>query len=247
MKYPLLFSILLVIVSCKKEVKKITADEIVNKSITVTGVDNYRIYDSYFEFRDIVYQSENRKGGTQYKRVILTDTATITDVLINENLKRYIDDSLLKIADTTAQKYASSVNSVHYFARLPLALNDVAVKKELLSDATINGTPYHKIKITFSQKNGGEDYDDVYVYWINKETLKPDYLAYEYHVDGGGQRFRVAYNERYINGIRFVDYENYKPKNLNTTIVKIDSLYTNNYLELLSKIELKNIKVTASH
>ncbi|GGG46745.1 hypothetical protein GCM10011414_15510 [Croceivirga lutea] len=247
MKYPLLFSILLVLVSCKKEAKKLTADEIVNKSIAVTGVDDHKNYDSHFEFRGIVYQSENRKGRTLYKRKILSDTATITDVFTNGNLKRYIGDSLLNLPDTTAQKYANSVNSVHYFARLPLALNDVAVKKELLSDATINAVPYHKIKITFSQENGGEDYDDVYVYWINKETLKPDFLAYEYHVDGGGQRFRVAFNERYVNGIRFVDYENYKPKISNTSILIIDSLYTNNYLELLSKIELENIKVTPSY
>ena len=30
--------------------------------------------------------------------------------------------------------------------------------------------------------------------------------------DGIGLRFREAFNERYINGIRFVDYNNYKPK-----------------------------------
>ena len=122
-------------------------------------------------------------------------------------------------------------------------MNDAAVNKEFLGETEIKGADYYKIKVTFNQAGGGDDFDDTYIYWFNKETFKPDYLAYDFHVDGGGMRFREAYNERYVNGIRFVDYKNLKPKNSNATILQIDSLYTNNQLELLSKIELKNVSV----
>jgi len=70
---------------------------------------------------------------------------------------------------------------------------------------------YYKLKVTFDQDGGGDDFDDTYVYFFNKATFKPDYLAYDFHVNGGGMRFREAYNERYVNGIRFVDYNNMKP------------------------------------
>jgi hypothetical protein len=38
-----------------------------------------------------------------------------------------------------------------------------------------------------------KDFDDEYMYWI-KDTRKVDYLAYSYHVNDGGVRFRAAFN-----------------------------------------------------
>ena len=112
-----------------------------------------------------------------------------------------------------------------------------------MKEVNLKGKEYYKIKVTFDQKGGGEDFEDTYFYWINKESFKTDYLAYDFHVDGGGVRFRKAYNERYIKGIRFVDYENYQPKDSTSTIENIDAKFELGDLELLSKIELKNISV----
>ncbi|MBT8297170.1 MAG: deoxyribose-phosphate aldolase, partial [Maribacter sp.] len=83
----------------------------------------------------------------------------------------------------------------------------------------------------------------VYLYWFNTKSFKPDYLAYEFHVNDGGLRFREAFNERTVNGIRFVDYINYKPIDENQSIDVIESLFQQGKLEVLSKIELKNISV----
>ena len=123
------------------------------------------------------------------------------------------------LKDSIANVYANSVNSVHYFANLPYGLNDPAVNKEFLGEVAIKDKEYYKIKVTFDQKGGGKDYEDIYLYWFNKETFKPDYLAYKFYVDGGGIRFRVAYNERYLGGIRFVDYENYEASREETSII----------------------------
>ncbi|MBT8320702.1 MAG: deoxyribose-phosphate aldolase, partial [Eudoraea sp.] len=147
------------------------------------------------------------------------------------------------VADTMAVKYANSINSVHYFARLPYGLNDKAVMKRYLGESVIAGKTYHKIEVTFQKEGGGDDFDDIYVYWFNKITNKPDYLAYEFLVDGGGKRFRKALNERYAEGIRFVDYLNYKPATQEVSVYELDSSFMQNELELLSRIELKDIQV----
>ncbi|WP_420602025.1 DUF6503 family protein [Flagellimonas sp.] len=234
----------LLVVSCKENTKpQPTAQEIVDKSIEVSGGIKYTDHDTSFEFRDKKYVSQISEGKKILKRISVLDSVTITDIKTNSTFQRFMSDSLLSLPDSISNRYANSVNSVHYFARLPYGLNDKAVNKELLGEEIINGTKYYKVKVTFDQAGGGDDFDDTYVYWFNKETFKPDYLAYSFHVDGGGQRFREAYNERYVNGIRFVDYNNYKPKKKGTEILKIGQLFGKDELELLSKIELSAIEV----
>jgi len=51
------------------------------------------------------------------------------------------------------------------------------------------------------------------------------------HVGKGGIRFREAYNERFVGGIRFVDYYNLKPKSKTSSILDIDELYELNFDE----------------
>ena len=167
----------------------------------------------------------------------------IVDVKSKNGFQRFINGELVQIPDSKANSYANSVNSVHYFAYLPYGLNDPAVKKEYLGEIIIKDKNYHKVKITFDQENGGEDFDDVYIYWFNTNTFKPDYLAYEFHDGKGGLRFREAYNERFVNGIRFVDYKNLEPIEEGKSIYEIDSLFIKGKLKLLSKIELKKIVV----
>lgn len=244
MKRLLILLVLVFAIGCKPEAKEQpTAQEIVDNSIADSGGKLFDDHTVTFDFRDKRYVSENLDGQRVFKRISDLDTTTITDIKRGDDFERYVNDSLVKVHDTMAVKYASSINSVHYFVRLPYGLNDAAVNKKFLGEETINNKPFYKVKITFDQQGGGEDFEDTYLYWFDKETFKPDYLAYDFHVDGGGQRFRKAYNERYVNGIRFVDYENYKPKNEGTDILEIGQWFDKGALELLSKIELENIRV----
>jgi len=235
---------LISLVSCETEQKKaLSAQQIVDKSIAVSGGDLYNTSSFSFDFRDRGYVLERVDGKKVLKRIQKKDTLELIDVKTNSSFQRYVNGKLAQIPDSLANSYANSVNSVHYFAYLPYGLNDPAVKKKLLGEIVIKGKTYYKIKVTFSMDNGGDDFDDVYIYWFDTESFKPDYLAYEFHVDGGGLRFREAYNERIINGIRFVDYYNLKPIEDDQSILDIDSLYIKNRLKLLSKIELKNLIV----
>lgn len=235
---------LVFVIACKQEPKKeLTAQQIVDNSIADSGGKLFNNHKVSFDFRDKSYVSDNVDGQRVFTRISELDSTIITDIKRGEEFERYINDSLVMVHDTMAVKYANSINSVHYFVRLPFGLNDGAVNKELLGKETINNKEYYKVKVTFDQQGGGDDFEDTYLYWFDKKSFKPEYLAYDFHVGGGGQRFRKAYKERYVNGIRFVDYENYKPKNNGTDILGIGKLFDKGELELLSKIELKNIKV----
>ncbi|TJY36057.1 DUF6503 family protein [Pontimicrobium aquaticum] len=245
MKHILYSLILMVVVTSCKQEKALTAQEIVDKAIEVSGGEKYKASTISFDFRDIHYKAIRNNGMYQYERVFNDSLGKINDVLSNDGFKRFINEKQVKVVDSMAAKYTRSVNSVHYFVVLPFGLNDAAVNKEYIGDATIKNKGYYKIKVHFNQEGGGDDFEDVFMYWINKEDFKIDYLAYSY-MDSPtelGLRFREAYNERYVNGLRFVDYKNYKPEDGILDLIALDSLFESGKLKLLSKIENVNIEV----
>ena len=247
MKSLLIILLCLCMLGCKREASTdLTAQQIIDKAIERAGGNLYTCSNIDFIFRDRTYSLEYDENMKVLKRIFETDSSTVVDIRTNKGFERIVGNQVVQVADTMARKYANSINSVHYFAYLPHGLNDPAVNKKLLGERTVKGQSYYTIQITFDQQDGGDDYEDVYVYWINKRTFTPDYLAYEFHVDGGGMRFREAYNERFIEGIRFVDYSNYKPVN-KASLYQLDQLFSANKLELLSKIELEDIRVNVDN
>ncbi len=244
MKYLIFFLCLLFMLSCgHTSGSKLSAEDIINTAIEKAGGERYGNRNISFFFRDRQYEIQYLKKQRILKRITFSDTATIVDIKRPDGFQRFVNDSLVNVPDSTAVKYANSINAVHYFAYLPYGLNDPAVNKRLLGEVTIKKMNYYKIEVSFDEEGGGKDYEDVYIYWINKDNFKADYLAYIYHVDEGGIRFRAAYNERYIDGIRFVDYMNYEAPAA-TAITATDELFETGKLRLLSRIELKDIEVT---
>tara|TARA_R110002096_G_scaffold197364_6_gene380686 strand:- start:881 stop:1621 length:741 start_codon:yes stop_codon:yes gene_type:complete len=237
----LLFTLLLV--NCKKELQD--ADVIVRKSIEVSGGERFKNSTIGFEFRGRHYSASRNEGEFSLSRLTITDSDSVFDILSNHSFDRYINGERIVLADSMATKYSASVNSVHYFSVLPYGLDNKAVKRAYLGKTKVKGRDYYKIKITFNEDGGGEDFEDVFIYWINTKTFKADYLAYSYEENHDlGLRFREAYNERFIEGIRFVDYNNYKPKDNDEVLENLDLKFENDALELLSKIELEHVLVS---
>lgn len=232
-----------ILVACNQK-EPITANTIIDKAIQASCQGNCDYAELNFVFRKVNYKSIREGELFQYERNFVDSISKLRDVLSNKGFTRYINDSIQIVADTTAQKYAESLNSVHYFAQLPFGLNAPSAKKELLGEANIHGKEYYEIGVTFSEEGGGTDFEDKFVYWIDKKTFLVDYFAYSYAVNGGGIRFREAYNPRVVEGIRFVDYKNYKPASLETSLTDLDALFQQNNLELLSKIETEQVEVT---
>ena len=238
------FIIGLALVACQQNKTDVNiAKTILIKSIDVSGGDNIKNSTISFQFRDKNYRAVRNNGLFKLERNFIDSTKTISDQLSNAGFQRFINDELQIISDSIVAKYVNSVNSVHYFSVLPYGLDDPAVNSQYLGLKNLKGKEYHKIKVTFDEIGGGDDFEDVFIYWIGKEDHKLYYLAYDFHVNGGGIRFREAFNERFLNGIRFVDYNNFKPKDKNSNLLEMDVLFEENNLELVSKIELENLTI----
>jgi hypothetical protein len=237
--YVILFVML---ISCKEQETVLTAQDIIDKTIENAGGDRYESADITFTFRNIIYKSTRQNGEYSLQR-ILPDTLNTTDIITNSGFTRIQKNEKVQLADTTAFKYFESVNSVHYFMQLPFGLNDPAVIKRLLEPVSIKGKEYHKIEVTFKEDGGGVDFQDIFLYWISKDDFTIDYLAYQFFTNDGGIRFRESFNPRVVEGIRFVDYKNYRPQSNAIDFYTIDELYEQGKLIQLSEIIKEKINV----
>lgn len=222
-----------------------TAQEILANAIQSHGGDKVYNTNISFDFRDKHYTADYKAG--QYKLIRnFTDTLgnQYQDILTNVGFERSINDSISDVTDEWAGKYSNSINAVFYFFRTPFNLTDEAVILSYLGKGKLEGKDYYKIKVTFGEERGGEDFDDIFVYWFDVETYTLDYLAYEYATDGGGKRFRKAFNQREENGWLVSDYINYKPKDIKVDIADYDNYFEKDGFKKLSEIVNKNVKVT---
>ena len=238
MKYlPILF--LAFLISCKPSVNKLTAQQIIDKSIIASGADLVANAEIKFKFRDKTYLANRQKGAY----TLISEFDSVKDVLTNNDFNRFINLEKQNLTDVDVTKYSNAVNSVHYFSVLPFGLNDKAVFKKLLPSAIVRGKEYYKVEVTFAENGGGEDFDDVFIYWVGKQDFLVDYLAYSYHTNGGGKRLRVLKDAQKVNGIRFVNFDNYKPLNKEVAFINIDKAYEKGQLKKISEIILENVSV----
>lgn len=232
--------IIICLTACKTEEN---SNQIVKKAILYAGGKKFEKSEISFDFRDIHYVVKRNANNWMMSRSFEQDSNFITDVYTTSGFERKVNEQNISVADSMAFKYIESINSVIYFALLPYKLNDAAVQKESLGKEEIKGKVYFKIGVSFKKEGGGEDYQDLFIYWFDVQDYSLDYLAYSFEVNGGGMRFRKAYNERFVEGIRFVDYVNFKPISKQVKLEALAQLFAENELEELSKIELENIKV----
>lgn len=230
---------LTLIVSCSSTDPQTLIDSVIESY----GGDKYNHSQIEFDFRNRHYTYTRDDGIYTYSRIFNDSLGTYRDVLTNDGFTRYLNNEVVDLNEEWAQRYSASVNSVIYFALLPYGLNDPSVNKKYVRQEKIRNILYHVIEVTFDQEGGGEDFEDVFYYWIHAQDYTLDFLAYTYETEEAGVRFREAINRRRVNGIQFQDYINYKP----AKIVPLDSLiplYEKGALEELSRIELENINVT---
>jgi hypothetical protein len=239
-------NLLLIIIAflsmCQPKVQD--AGAIVQKCIETHGGDLYDNSVIDFDFRGRHYRLERNQGNFTYHRIFTDSAGTYHDILTNEDFHRTLNDSTVTLTAEWIRRYSNSVNSVAYFALLPFGLNDPAVNKNLMGEEEIDGNHYYKIRVTFNRDGGGEDFEDVFVYWINKSNFMMDFFGYSYQTDGGGIRFREAANVREVSGIIFSDYINYKGKDDDTDVGGLAGKFKKGALEKMSEIRLENLTVS---
>lgn len=200
--------------SSQKKTSTHKGQEVIDQAIIAHGQHLFENATLSFLFRDKQYSARRSDAEYIYTRSFKNGSALIEDMLINStDFSRKKNDVSIEIEKEWAEKYSRSINSVLYFFQLPYLLNDLAVKKIDQGMKQIKGENYYQIKVSFQIENGGEDFEDEYLYWIDVNTFEIDYLAYNYITDGGGVRFRSAINKRRVNGLLVQDYINYAPLN----------------------------------
>lgn len=244
--YSLLIPIILCILVFNWSIGQV---DIVDNSIKASGVEKLKNAKASFDFRKYHYVYKRNKGQFEYIRTwTKTDGTEIQDAYTNKGLDRYVADTLVPLSEKRKKAYANAVNSVVYFAFLPLWLKDPAVKLHSMGTSIIKDKEYHKIRVTFRKEGGGDDFEDVFLYWFDVEDYSMDYLAYKYFTGKGGMRFRVAYNQRTVNGVTIQDYRNLKPKIKGSIDFEfIEKAFESQQLEMLSQVELKNVKIQLSN
>lgn len=248
MKQSLIFALLFFLISCgPQEVKEnhppelSDSEELIKRAVEAHGGGLYDKANYQFTFREKVYTFENNGSEYRYTSEYQTDAGWQKDVLENGNFKRMLGDVELNLTTKDLNSYRESLNSVIYFATIPHKLTDASVNSKLEGETTINGKEYHQVLVTFSEDGGGQDFEDEYYYWINSENNRVDYFAYNYQVNGGGVRFREAYNTRDVDGVLFQDYINYSAR-AGTPLKTLSDLFQKDSLIELSRIELVDVK-----
>ena len=219
------------------------ARAVVERAIDVHGGDVLQRSHVAFDFRDRRFEVTRDGGRFRYERTFDDSTGRVHDVMTNDTLYREVDGTAVPLDSALRRSVTSGLNSVVYFALLPFKLDDPAVRTRYLGPATIEGAPYHEVEVTFRQEGGGRDYQDRYVYWFHRDRHTMDYLAYSFQEDGGGTRFRQAFNPRTVGGVRVADYHNYTADTLGTAIEHYDALVGTDALRHVSDVVLDNVRV----
>lgn len=224
------------------------ADSLVQEAIARHGGDVLDRAVVEFDFRGDRFHIRRTGGLFRYTRTYEDSLGrTIEEVLTNDSLYRAIDGQRVDLTEDERLQVEEDVNSVTYFALLPYFLQAPAVRAEYSGLDTLNGTPHHRLRVTFQQEGGGRDWDDVFMYWFDRDDLSMNYLAYAYGrgpEETYGTRFRSAYNVRTIEGVRFADYMNYTaPGDSLGDLARYSDFMTRDSLELVSRIELDNVRV----
>ena len=230
-----------VFVSCVD--KEPDASQIIEKAMQAHGSTLLKNSLTTFHFRGTAYSIERDKGTINFSRTFFVEGDTIKDIKTNSGVTRYRNGTQQTIADSILKKYDSSINSVAYFSQLPYSLDGPAVIKKYLGMDTIKGKKYHEIEVTFDENGGGEDHEDVFVYWVNEQSHLLDYLAYSYCEADCGYRFRESVNRTTHNGVIMQDYKNYKATARDPQLQHMDDLFEDGKLELLSEIINEDVTV----
>lgn len=242
MKY-LLAALVISILACAKLPTKNASKEqqLVDEAIKAHGGALYDNAHYSFLFRGKQYAFKHENGRYTYTFDHTKNDRAVHYYLDNDQFVYTVNGDTMNLSDKDQVRYGNQLNSVIYFALLPYRLNDPAVRKAYKGISKIKGQSYQTVEVRFTEEKGGTDHEDVYYYWINEQSKTVDYLAYNFHVNGGGVRFRSAFNPRTIGGIRFQDYENYSAE-FNTPLADLPALYEKGALKLLSKVELTSIQ-----
>lgn len=218
-------------------------EALVDRAVEAHGSERLRDAEVRFTFRGERFAMDRRPNGTFRYRVEMRGDADAssgptTIVVSNEGTKRLLGGAEPERA-TGAEH--TKVNSVVYFASMPLPLLDPAVRLADAGAETHDGERLHRVRVTFAKEGGGADHEDAFMFWFRDSDGMIAYLAYRYATDGGGIRFRVPKNPREVRGVVFLDYDNYKTDDLTTPLDALLRKFEAGALERVSEVLTEDV------
>ncbi len=215
------------------------------RSYDAHGAANLSRAEMEFTFRGDRYLARRLDGVFSYARTYEDSIGAVVDRLTNDGVSRERNGVLQTIDERTASAILEKVNSVVYFASLPLPLKDPAVIPRYLGTSDLNGQTYHEVEVTFTQEEGGPDFRDRFVYWINADLHTIDFMAYYYLTNETGSRFRQFVNPRRVNGFLVVDHLNFSasPDTIGSAVHRFDDLYEAGLIELVSEVKHEDVRI----
>ncbi|MFK8163921.1 MAG: DUF6503 family protein [Lewinella sp.] len=220
--------------------EKSPAELVLDQALAAHGSGKYDEAHFQFVFREKTYTFHNDGGNYTYTLTQEKDDVIQFDQLINGEFTRQVDGQAVSLTAKEMASGTEGLNSVIYFATLPHKLSDAAVNLHHAGTDTVKGERYDVLDVNFNKEGGGVDHDDNFRYWFNQKTHRIDYLAYDYLTNGGGVRFRSAYNPRVVDGVLFQDYVNYKAP-LGTPLADLGPMFDKEELEKLSVIATEEV------
>lgn len=217
-------------------------EAIVERAIRVHAMEALEQARVSFDLRGERFVLTRMDGWFRQERIYREGEARVRDVMTNESTVREVGGVPVPLTPEERAAAETALNSVVYFAFLPLRLQDSATRPRYAGKETLDGEPYHRVEVTFAPEGGGRDWEDRYVYWFHREEGTLDYLAYRFHVGAGGTRFRRAMNRRTVAGIVIQDYENLVDRSLED-IAEYGRAFEEGRTERLSEIVLENVSL----
>lgn len=202
-----------------------------------------------FTFREASFRLRHHRNGRFHYRRTRTDSTgrTVVEGITNDGPYRVVDGDTTTLSPEARTDVETAVNSVAYFARLPAPLDAPAVQPSYSGRDTIDGAPYHRVRVTFKEQGGGRDWQDIFYYWFHADTFTMDYLAYAYGLgpdEETGTRFRSAYNARRRGGVRVADYYNYTADTMSPDqMPRYPERLAQGELERVSRVVLDSVRV----
>lgn len=158
------------------------------------------------------------------------------------SVELWLDGAAQTIPAGDAQRYRDWAMARVYFCFLPYRLADPGVHHTDQGTEQWGERTLHRVKVTFAE-GSSTDADDEYVYWFDPETGRVEQFAYSYATNGGGLRFRRAFDHRRVGGILFFDQENLGVEGPDLSVDQIDSEFVEQGMRSISTVELRNIRV----
>ncbi|MFC5285320.1 DUF6503 family protein [Pedobacter alpinus] len=236
-KQLLIIAISLLLSACSFEPN---ADKIIKKSVAFYGMDKLDGKTVSFDFREKHFEIKIDDDDFFYESTYKDSLGVIKDQLSNHGFVRELNGLVTPLSAKDSLKYAESLNSVVYFAFLPLKLQDDAVEATFLRTVQVKGTEYSQIEVSFKKEDGGSHHNDVYYFWFDTKDSSMDYFAYS----AGGNRFRAINGLVKVGNIYLQNYYNLENKGNDKRPLKdYHILFEQDKLSLLSEIKMENVKI----